>query len=597
MFELPSHTLLSSLHKVASQPKEYLADLCCRFSDAELWVHKGNSRKASNYFVLSTKYLFLLPYLAILLSRCPPIFLQHFIPEVLNTHNSTNSQQCIVNMDDRLLSSSLFKVLVDFWYTAGLDAMVLMPSHLHTQLDTLEQEIGVSLLPRSQGGNNDDDSKACIQQESHTQLLNDLHRMRHDGLGCDIHLSLPPTTENLHNNNLLIPAHRFILASQSTYFYAMFCMDFCESQNKVVHLIDSFFTPTVTQVMLDYLYSESVTIPPPPQLVSHSGALNKIQKLTMKKHTLRVLQMVFAAADYLGQMKTLGLAVLHEMAQTCDGFKCLCHDCVLLLPSMLFFTDKKRDDPFLGPLRSALVTLYSDPVHAIEHLWSQKPFALLVHFMVPSAASLMKSLDPSITLDEWHKPRSTLIFEISDLTYTNVTKHNAIHVLHSLHLCFSKLRSADLMPTWSLPTLDLLDPILRSTVAMVSNHFDFYCVEYPILVSCVDGIGCGFSIDFLDFLLKRVLDQGIRDSNAGIIYQGIVKDLIGRQETVKNMALDDVLLNARINCTDYLTRRWLSVRSSGGFRYLDKPTMRQLCVGMYSIYTCTQYILTFWLSI
>jgi hypothetical protein len=252
---------------------------------------------------------------------------------------------------------------------------------------------------------------------------------------------------------------------------------------------------------------------------------------------------------------------------------------------MLFFTDKKRDDPFLGPLRSALVTLYSDPVHAIEHLWSQKPFALLVHFMVPSAASLMKSLDPSITLDEWHKPRSTLIFEISDLTYANVTKHNAIHVLHSLHLCFSKLRSADLMPTWSLPTLDLLDPILRSTVAMVSNHFDFYCVEYPILVSCVDGIGCGFSIDFLDFLLKRVLDQGIRDSNAGIIYQGIVKDLIGRQETVKNMALDDVLLNARINCTDYLTRRWLSVRSSGGFRYLEKSTMRQLCVGMYTIKT------------
>ncbi|CAO3595538.1 unnamed protein product [Absidia cylindrospora] len=411
--------------------------------------------------------------------------------------------------------------------------------------------------------------------------------MRQDKIGCDVHLSLPAENDTV----ILIPTHRFILASQSTYFYAMFCTDFCESQNKVVHLTDHFFTPMVIQVILQYLYSETVYTPPPPQLDSVYNnsvttqfsssspiTLTKIQKLTMKRHTLRVLQLTFAAADYLGQIKTLGYAVLHSIARTCDGFKCLCHDCVLLLPSMLSFADKKKDDPLLSPLRAALVTLYSDPTHAIEHLWSQKPFAILVHSMVPSAASMMKTLDSSVPLDALHKPSSTLISEISELTYANVTKHNAIHVLHSLHLCFSKLRSADLVPTWSLPTLDLLAPILHSTVTMVSQHFDFYCVEYPILLSCVDGIGCGFSIDFLDFLLKRILDQGIQDANAGIIYQGIVKDLIGRQEIVKNIALDDVLLNARIQCTDYLARRWISVKSLGGFRFLEKATLRQISV-------------------
>ncbi|CAO3595737.1 unnamed protein product [Absidia cylindrospora] len=409
--------------------------------------------------------------------------------------------------------------------------------------------------------------------------------MRREQLGCDINISLP-TDDN--TSTIIIPAHRFILASQSTYFYAMFCTDFCESQTRVVHLTDHFFTPTVMQVILHYLYSDSVTIAPPPQLdlvynntdISSPlpPSLTKLQKLTLKKHSLRVLQKTFAAADYLGQMKTLGMAVLHAMDQTCDGFKCLCHDCVRLLPSMLSFADNKKDDPRLSRLRAALVTLYSDPVHAVEHLWSQKPFALLVHSMIPSAASMMKTLDTSATQDNWHKPTSSLIHEISEATYTNVTKHNAIHVLHSLHICFSKLRSADLIPTWSLPILDLLDPVLHSTVTMVSQNFDFYCVEYPILVSCVDGIGCGFSIDFLDFLLKHVLDQGIQDANAGTIYQGIVRDLIGRQETVKNVALDDVLLHARTQCTAYLIRRWVSVKSLGGFRSLEKATMRQLSV-------------------
>ncbi|KAI8342499.1 hypothetical protein BC941DRAFT_509401 [Chlamydoabsidia padenii] len=556
MFESPSHTLSSSLQKVAAHPKEYLAELCCRFNDTDLWVHK-----------------------AILLSRCPSIFIQHFIPGL--TNNNSSEQDCIILMDDRRLSSSLFKILVHYWYTAGLDAYTLLSPLLLQQLDTLENDMGLLLLPRP-GDNN----WTLLQQEAYTQLSIDFQRIRQEAIGCDIIISISTTKSDDDNDHscLLIPAHRFILASQSTYFYAMFCMEFCESQNKVVHLTDSFFTPMVIQVMLHYLYSDSMHIPPPPQLDSvydNNGnptfTLNKVQKLTMKKHTLRVLQMAFRAADYLGQMKTFGQAVLHTMAQTCHDFKCLCHDCALLLPSMLSFADKKKDDIQLSStLRTALISLYSDPVHAIEHLWSQKPFAILAHSMIPSAASMMKSLDPSITLDEWHKPRSTLIFEISEQTYRNVTKHNAIHVLHSLHLCFSKLRSADLIPTWSLPTLDLLDPILQSTVAMVSNHFDFYCVEYPILLSCVDGIGCGFSIDFLDFLLRRVLDHGIRDSNAGIIYQGIVKDLIGRQETVKNLALDDVLLNARGNCTDYLTRRWLSVKSSGGFRHLEKSTMRQL---------------------
>ncbi|KAI8339335.1 hypothetical protein BC941DRAFT_249956 [Chlamydoabsidia padenii] len=544
MVELPSHTLLSCLKKALDQSKEYSADICCRFYNDELWIHKG-----------------------ILLSRCSPAFLQHFAPSLITAIDTDNGGDIwMINFDQRL-SSSLFKILVTFWYTAALEPL---PAHLGKELESLENQLGTQLLPRTSTTD-----MAAMQRDCYTQLVGDLDRMRQEALGCDIKISLPMETKD---TCMMIPAHRFILASQSTYFYGMFCSDFSESQNSVMQLTDHFFTPMVMQVILHYLYSGHVHVPPPPQLdsiynngnnLSTPPPLTKIQKLTMKKHSLRTLQMTYIAADYLGQLKTLGHDVLCAMSRTCDGFKCLCHDCVKLLPSMLSFVDKKTDDPLLSTLRADLVTLYSDPANAIEHLWSQKPFAILVHSMVPCAASITSPCDD---------PISTLISDILEQTYANLTKHNAIHVLHSLHLCFSKLRSADLVPTWSLPILDLLQPILRSTVTMISQHFDFYCVEYPILVSCVDGIGCGFSFDFLDFLLKHVLSQGIQDTNAGIIYQGIVKDLIGRQETVRNVALDDVLLGARVQCTAYLARRWLTVKSSGGFRYLEKATMRQLAI-------------------
>jgi hypothetical protein len=165
------------------------------------------------------------------------------------------------------------------------------------------------------------------------------------------------------------------------------------------------------------------------------------------------------------------------------------------------------------------------------------------------------------------------------MTLANITKRNAIHVLHSVHLCLSKIRSADPFPTWSQPSLALIHAILHHTIAMVSLNFEYYCVDYPILLSCVDGIGGGFSVDFLDFLLKRILNNGIQDSNAAVLYQGVVRDLIGRQEVVKNVAVDGVLLEARQRCADYLTHRWIGVKAQGGFQSIEKDTLRLMAEG------------------
>ncbi|KAI9302635.1 hypothetical protein BJ944DRAFT_242175 [Cunninghamella echinulata] len=551
-------SLLSSLKKVVEHPKEYLADICCTFEDNnEIWLHKG-----------------------ILLSRCPLIFRQYFLSaleeqeqeeeEEGDSDDEYNSSCIIIHLDHHHISYSLFKIFVTYWYTTEWPTLLSLT--LQKEIKEIETLLNYKLLP------------PINEEERINQFLIDMEQMMTNQLGADIDIKLESSSPSSSDNSkTLFSAHRFLLASRSTYFYAMFCTEFLESHHHAICLTDSFFSPIVIQVIFHYLYLDTIFIPSPfPQYYQQQQQqkhyLTKQQKFTLKKHHLRVLQLTYDAVDYLGEMNTFGKNIMQAMINLCDGLKCLCHDCALLLPSMLSFIDKKKGKDEDPHLYNSLIQLYSDPVHAINHLWSQKPFAMLTASMLPSAASLMKSLDPSCIafFDEQHQPTSTMIHEITDLTFRHITKHNAIHVLHSLHLCFSKLRSADLIPTWSLPTLDLLSPILQSTVSMVSQNFDFYCTEYPILVSCVDGIGCGFSVDFLEFLLSHILNHGIQDTNAGIIYQGIVKDLIGRQETVKNIALDDVLLNARMKCAEYLSRRWLSVKSLGGFRSLEKAIVRQL---------------------
>ncbi|KAG2227451.1 hypothetical protein INT45_007476 [Circinella minor] len=524
---------------------------------------------------------------------------------------------------------------------SGLKQFNATISQLPSEIEQLEQRLDFKLIPTITKRKEDEKFYSHFEQ-----LVADLEQMRGQQLGSDVLVTLftpappalPPSfinnnnTNNKNSNNdkktpsspttstgkeipsILFnhtqvsstqtskltstastsqaesfPAHRFILASQSPYFYAMFCTQFREASSSTVHLPGDLFTPITTQVILRYFYSDTLIIPSLRKLPSSFAQ----RRLTEKKHALRVLQLVFPAADYLGHFDTICQAILHEMDKICHGFKCLCNDCAALLPFMLWFADKYSNT--IPLLRPALMSLYSDPVHSIAPLWSQQPFAVLVGHMSPSVTSLAEYTIASVfcnNMDNFHGSSSstlnnggnggagqlnTMISELSQQTLDNVTKHNAIHVLHSLHLCLSQIRSANPFPTWSTPALDLVYPILHHTVDMISRNFDFYCVEYPILLSCVDGIGVGFSVDFLEFLLKRVLSKdSIRDSNASILYQGIVRDLVGRQEVVKNVAVDGVLLDARNQCADYLAHRWVQVKAQGGFNKIDKDVMRSL---------------------
>ncbi|KAI7865163.1 hypothetical protein BDF14DRAFT_1827860 [Spinellus fusiger] len=543
-----------------------------------------------------------------LLARAPNAFREKYfsIPK-----DHLQGTECRIKLPDTI-PLTLFQALVRFWYTSDfcpssvweetdtpssstpstpatstssmIDISIITP-HLtiEKELEELKNTLGVDLLPIRQQGQTDFEI-----------LVQDLTRMFEEQLASDVILDLHPAPLHTLQSSgkrkgilceptsappAVFPVHRFLLAAQSSYFYAMFCTDFKEALDSTVYLTDELLTPWTLHVLLRYFYTNTIIIPSLPIIAQINSV--PLQRLSHKKHSLRVLQKTFHTADYLSHTGSAGLAVLNAMSQLCHEFRCTCTDCSTLLPSMLLFAYKNRTA--LPTMVEGLLSLYTDPVQSIAPLWSTKSFAILIHSMAHTAIDLS---DPSTTLSQITKTAqpSTLIKVLIEQTQANITKHNAIHALHSLHLCLSFIRGHDPSSTWSAPVYDLLQPFVRHTVAMISRHFDFYCVEYPILLSCVDGIGFGFSVDFLEFLLKRVLDEGIQNSNAGSVYQGIVRDLVGRQEVVHNAAVDDVLIEARQQCAAYLARRWTAIKAQGGFSILDKETLQKLSGGKYSLF-------------
>ncbi|KAI8876580.1 hypothetical protein K501DRAFT_261932 [Backusella circina FSU 941] len=553
MFDAPPSTLCASLEKILDNPKEYLADILFHFPSGDIHAHR-----------------------ALLLCRIPSNFVDTYIPQL------KDETKTALDISD-IISQELFEKLIRFWYTSTFPNDTVA-----VELDKLAKKLGTPVLP--------------VRSDSvpdSVQLASDLKNMLNDHTMTDITIELVSSMPNHHRVNSPLPsllstspdnhihpidlentsfftAHRFMLAARSSYFYNMFCTEFQEAFTPTIHLTNDLFNESITDLILTYLYTGKIIVKP--LMINIGKKMSPLQhRVEHKKHTLRVIQKSFYAVDYLGESNTLGKALLHEIEELCHSFKCVCNECAVLLPSMLAWSEKHHE--MVPKLKRTLVLLYSDPVHSLANLWSQRPFAHLIQSIVPSASALGEETLTAVMNKEplfRARPSKTSIHEIEERMFCNITKHNAIHVLHSLHLCLIQIRSADPSPSWSRPTLDLVNPVLQYTVSMVSQFFDFYCVEYPILLSCVDGIGGGFSVDFLDFLLKHVLNEGLQETNAGVIYQGIVRDMVGRQEVVNNMAVDDVLVKARGSCANYIFKNWTRIKTQGSLLALEKSTLRQL---------------------
>lgn len=680
MFERPKKTLRHSLFNVFENAQDYVADVCFDYPSQgqKIWAHKGR-RVQADLEMCMTRTHFCSTRTALLIARVPEAFRKKHMaaleqPQQAAEHDETSSsstKQATITLDiSVVIPHTTLRQLLRFWYiaqfTAPLDDASLLSSHvagldledassslqseveltIRREIAALEERLDAKLIPVP--------STVGPHADAH-QWTSDLKRMMDEKICCDVVVNIfnvPHGQQITHQESF--PAHRFILASQSPYFYSVFCTEFREASTSSVHMPSDLFSSTALQVILHYFYTDMLILPPFVPAGTKKSQPH-IARLNEKKHELRILQKVFGAADFLGHYDTICKAVLIKMSVICHHFKCVCTECAVLLPSMLLFADK--NDKYVSKLRHKLLSLYADPLDSLAPLWSQKPFAILISSLNSAQAAITAPVIPSTTaaagtinsttnkadsgaqvisqifsnkastmpppaaptannaaasatpqqansLDGTQSLSSSsttttiptpselgLVAELTERTFANITKHNSVRALHSLHLCLSYLRGADPFPTWSQPVLNILNQFLHYTVDMISSNFDYYCVEYPILLSCVDGIGFGFSVDFLGFVLTRVLTEGIHDGNAAILYQGIVRDLGGRQEMVRNVAVDSVLLDARVKCASYLSKRWMAVKAEGGFANIDKEILRLIAEGMHYTNMVLLYIL------
>ena len=336
--------------------------------------------------------------------------------------------------------------------------------------------------------------------------------------------------------------HKTVLATHSPYFAAMFDGEFRESGASIVFLPPGVFTAPGLDSVLHYMYVNELVL-----------NVNNAPNETLAK--VQLLQDMYAAADYLG-MTELKVAVVARLSDCAHQWTCYCSDCRDVVTQLFPYSYSRavnHDDEQMAVIsEKTLIVLTQEPDKALHTYWTGRGLADMITVAQPDVGSYLNQ---------------QIIGRIS--------RFNAIETLHA---CF--LANKTLAPTPS----DELRP-LKSTVAaaqarsteIIAHYFDFYCSQYPTLLSCIDGIT--YSFDFLEFLLQQTLQDNMRPHNAPTMYQGIVRDLMCRHAVQHCPQVKLILTDARSAVLRYIMHRLDMVTSCGAFDRLDKAVLIKLAEG------------------
>ncbi|KAI9317538.1 hypothetical protein BX666DRAFT_2026815 [Dichotomocladium elegans] len=556
MLPASSLALQSVLAKLYESPEKYVADVCFEYPSQKIWAHRGNAdRNGKSLFDM----LILSAPIAIILARAPSTFSQKYLEKLMRDASAHRPKITVFRKP--ILPPQIMQQLLRFWYTGEFAINTLATDSASMRLSALSMTSTQSTLSSSIATANEIEKTEIFkeiqehekllatplmtyssspsstqqqheyQQDLVEQLVTDIKRMYDQGLGADVVFHFGGSESKP------LAAHRCILAAQSSHFYQLFCSattNFSPTVDMLAH------DPAGFSILLDYYYTQQLMAPPSlgtgtnqQQQQHHHNQLT----LNAKKQRLRLLQACFRICDIFNEDEKICTVILEDMAAVLNHYRCLCNDCVSLLPFMLWFADQFR----LRSLRKQLMTLYTDPF--APSLWSAPAFSALAE-QVPS---LLNELESRVA----------------------IKKQTVTQLLEALHLTLTRLRPQ------TISIRLVLTRLINQATSVVADNFDYYCSEYPILLSYLDGIGTAGGdgkADFLEFLLMRVVTQGIHDRNATIIYHGIVGDLVSRIGDPNHT----VVLNARQKCVVYLAKRWQQVKAQGSFKTMDKDMLRKL---------------------
>ncbi|RUP46577.1 hypothetical protein BC936DRAFT_146786 [Jimgerdemannia flammicorona] len=391
------------------------------------------------------------------------------------------------------------------------------------------------------------------------RLAEDLLTLWKEGTYSDIELTIqPPSRPASPSSSLTKPsskktktedmqlaeqpptyrAHKFLLAAHSPYFSAMFSSPFLESHAMTLPLPRETFTPQTLTSFLHFLYT---------------GRLPQSSQSTLLKPRLAHLDRLHHAGDYFAMPTTLCAHTAHHLAVLCHGFTCYrydrCDRCQQSVPAVLILADRHRHTGTLEDLRDACLRVLSDPARGPHSMWPNRAVAEF---------------------------ESGLRDEVLSRTVERVVPTNAVDALQSAHLLDRALET-HAGTSWSRAIrTTMFEPLLDHAAMLVTTDFHKHVVESSTLRKCVDGVG--FSFDFLEFLLARVVEKLV-DANVGKVYQALVRDLMARKAVRENGTVGEVLERAREGCVAYVKRRWVGVKAAGGLEGVEDEVLWRLAEG------------------
>ncbi|KAI8388461.1 uncharacterized protein BYT42DRAFT_611500 [Radiomyces spectabilis] len=360
-----------------------------------------------------------------------------------------------------------------------------------------------------------------------------------------IRRSVRPRSSSAGPSTIAIPnefiarwmCHKAVLARSSYYFHGMFQDQFHESKSAIVSLPRSVFGIASLNCIFHFMYTQTLELPTNQQLA------------------LELLQEVYSGADYLG-MTELCKMIGQQWDQLVHQWTCYCASCQTLVPQLLAFSqyrleeEDKSDNIMAKISQDAQVILTCDPDKSLQSFWTSRDMAQLPNLQT-----------------------------LSPLILNKIGKCNAIESLYACYIASQKLAESDPLLSWSHSLHATLASAQSRATHIIAKNFNFYCSQYPALMSCIDGIT--YSVDFLEYLLLQVLEDQMDSDNAGLLYQGIVRDLMCRHTVQINPEVKYVLIIAREMAIRYIGRQLDQIREKGNLNKLDATTVRMLAEDLF----------------
>ncbi|KAI8336857.1 hypothetical protein EDC96DRAFT_487712 [Choanephora cucurbitarum] len=326
--------------------------------------------------------------------------------------------------------------------------------------------------------------------------------------------------------------HTQILYNESPYFASLFGESFCDSKSNTTYLPAGIIDSTAFNNIVQYMYTQEIE----------------------QTESLQELCDMYSAADYLG-MDQLCSLLTKRMTEFVHNCTCYCQTCVTSVPYLFPFcrtrTVELQDERMAAMTQKSIMILTGDPEKALPSYWITRHMAQLL-------IQLPQEISQALSQKVLHR----------------VNKYNAIESLHACFAASSILSTSDPLLSWSKPLHATLTSVQSRATRTIARHFDFFCCQYPALLSCIDGIT--YSFDFLEYLLLHVLEDQMDSDNVGILYKGIVYDLMSRHAVQYNDQARHILNVAKVMILQYITRMIGDIKKHGGLDNLHEDMLKQL---------------------